>query len=709
MKSVAVVGSPHELGATILSPSPLSPLKFRPILLALFVSAPLWARGEDLAEAWANRYRIAGRSFASGRAVKVDAEGNVIAAGRASGKSSLDCYVAKYAGGDGALLWESRSHGPRGSSAWTSGIALDTQGNVALVGTIYDKGRTPEEQRPYLDYYIARFAAKDGALLWERRYDGPAHRSDYTRAVAVDAQGNVFVTGNSEASGPGPGEDFDSLRKNPPRGFFMPTRPDGDIVTLKFAAEDGKLLWERRYDAHHGQDFVHSLRLDAKGNVVVAGTTERPELHSSGYLAKYAGETGESLWEKQIGDGDMGSFSCPGLDTHGDLLVTGSLREVNKPPSGPPTITDKGTFIAKYAGTDGTRLWQWQAPPGMSLAAAFDAEGAVLIHGRITGQGAGSQDYTAKLSRADGKLLWSATVPRSDKINGRTLTVDAHGDLFVAGALHRGDNMGDLYAAKYSGTDGRLLWSHITEGPLQAPPQGGRTSGPYSTLGGLALTRDGGVVICGDSVAADRTVNCMATIFFAPVGRAPKDAQPERALTTHGTTMPGGTTLTYSAPPITPQKPSSIPGKLRALEAWRRKHFGDRAGIEAFAGDRADPNRNGIINLLEYALGGDPLGPGGMEVLPQLEFDENGRARLRFHRYASHDDLLMIVSAADNPSGPWSPLARSIAGGRFFIQSAGAAAEESGETDKRTVLVTDVFSAGDPTHPQRYLRLEVIR
>lgn len=692
-----------------MSLSPLFFLKFRPVLLALFVSSSLCARGEELAEAWANRYHVDGRSSASGKAVKVDADGNIIAAGEASGVSSRDCYVAKYAGGDGALLWENRSHGPRRSSAWTSGIALDAHGNVALVGTIYDKSGTLEQQRPYYDYYIARFAAKDGALLWERRYDGPGHRSDYSRAVAVDAQGNVFVTGISQASGPGPGEDIDSLRKNPPRTFFIPPRPDEDIVTLKYAAEDGRLLWERRYDnGHHGQDFGHTLSVDAKGDVVVAGVTELRGIHLSGYLAKYAGETGEPLWEKQIGDGDVGSFGCQRLDTHGDLLVTGSLREVNDSPGALPTTTDKGMFIAKYAGTDGTRLWQWAAPPGLSLTATFDAEGAVLIYGTIAVQGSDIQDYTAKLSGADGKLVWSAAVPRRGKVEGKRLAVDAHGDFVVAGALHRGDNMGDLYAAKYSGTDGKLLWSHITEGPVQVTA-GSRISGPYWTLGGLTLTHDGGVVICGDSISADRTANCMATIFFAPVGRAPKGAQPERAQTTHGTTMPGGTTLTYSAAPIAPQKPSPSPGKLRALEAWRRQHFGDRAGIEAFAGDRADPNRNGIINLLEYALGGDPLGPGSTAVLPQLEFDENGRARLRFHRYASHDDLLMVVSAADNPSGPWSPLAHSIAGGRFFIQTAGAAAEESGEADERTVLVTDVFSAGDSTHPQRYLRLEVVR
>ena len=41
----------------------------------------------------------------------------------------------------------------------------------------------------YYDYHTIKYAAADGAFLWEKRYDGPAHKFDIPRALVVDASG----------------------------------------------------------------------------------------------------------------------------------------------------------------------------------------------------------------------------------------------------------------------------------------------------------------------------------------------------------------------------------------------------------------------------------------------------------------------------------------------------------------------------------------
>ena len=45
----------------------------------------------------------------------------------------------------------------------------------------------------------------------------------------------------------------------------------------------------------------------------------------------------------------------------------------------------------------------------------------------------------------------------------------------------------------------------------------------------------------------------------------------------------------------------------KPVDQWRQDHFGANAGNAAIAGNLADPDGDGLVNLLEYALGTDPL------------------------------------------------------------------------------------------------------
>jgi hypothetical protein len=67
---------------------------------------------------------------------------------------------------------------------------VDISGNVIVTGF---SQKFPNSD---YDYYTAKYAAADGALLWERRYDGPSH-ADSPGGLAIDAEGNVAVTGSS--------------------------------------------------------------------------------------------------------------------------------------------------------------------------------------------------------------------------------------------------------------------------------------------------------------------------------------------------------------------------------------------------------------------------------------------------------------------------------------------------------------------------------
>lgn len=144
-------------------------------------------------------------------------------------------------------------------------------------------------------------------------------------------------------------------------------------------------------------------------------------------------------------------------------------------------------------------------------------------------------------------------------------------------------------------------------------------------------------------------------------------------------------------------------------EAWRQTWFGSPAN-SGNAADDADPNRNGIRNLLEYALGGDPVGATtGVEILPQLGRSASDTLQMTFTRHLDRHDLTLTVRATDSLTGIWTDLARSTAGGEFVVLTPGATAPETGSGNTRSVTVTDLYPVTDPAHPARFLKLEVTR
>jgi len=85
---------------------------------------------------------------------------------------------------------------------------------------------------------------------WVARYDGPGNSTDCPVAMAVDASGNVYVTGTSDGSG-----------------------TYGDYATVKYDSS-GTALWVARYNGpENGEDNARAVTVDASGNVYVTGAS----------------------------------------------------------------------------------------------------------------------------------------------------------------------------------------------------------------------------------------------------------------------------------------------------------------------------------------------------------------------------------------------------------------------------------------------------
>ncbi len=98
--------------------------------------------------------------------------------------------------------WVARYHGPGNGNDSARALALDAAGNVYVTGKSF--GFRPNEDYATLKYNAA------GIRLWEPSYHGPGNGTDQPNAMALDADGNMYVTGWSWG-GPVTGHDYAKL------------------------------------------------------------------------------------------------------------------------------------------------------------------------------------------------------------------------------------------------------------------------------------------------------------------------------------------------------------------------------------------------------------------------------------------------------------------------------------------------------------------
>jgi hypothetical protein len=173
----------------------------------------------------------------------VDGSGAVLVTGSSTGSGGdVDYATIKYSGA-GVPLWTNRYNGPGNTNDSAEALAVDGNGNVFVTGTSTGIGSGS-------DYATVKYSSA-GMALWTNRYDGPANSDDAASALAVDASGNIFVTGSST----GKGGLLDDL------GL--------DYATIAYS-NAGVPLWTNRYDGS-GRDEAVAVAVDASGNVFVTG------------------------------------------------------------------------------------------------------------------------------------------------------------------------------------------------------------------------------------------------------------------------------------------------------------------------------------------------------------------------------------------------------------------------------------------------------
>lgn len=370
-------------------------------------------------------------------------------------------------------LWSKRFGDGDGQGAQAA--AVDALRNVIIAGSFagtVDFGGGVLTSAGYSDIFVAKFGS-DGSHIWSKRF-GDANPQEI-HAVAVDASGNVIITGSFYGTvdlGAG----------------VLTSAGDEDIFVAKFGPEGG-CIWSKRFGDRNTQ-HARCVAADVSGNVIVSGEFYGSvdfgggALTSAGnadiFVAKF-GPDGSHAWSNRFGDGEYQLAGAVAADASGSVILTGVFHGTVD--FGGGALTSAGysdIFVAKF-GSSGSHLWSKRFGDGDyqgALALAVDGSENVVVTGYFEGtvdfgsgtpMSAGGSDIFVVKFGPEGAWLWSKRFGDESYFQtGESVAVDASGNVIVTGYFASAVDFGggvltsagnnDIFVAEF-GVEGAHLWS----------------------------------------------------------------------------------------------------------------------------------------------------------------------------------------------------------------------------------------------------------
>jgi hypothetical protein len=380
-----------------------------------------------------------------------------------------------------------QTYGFAGYDSQAISMAVDSSGNVYVTG--YSDNGTGSGA----DYATIKYSPA-GVQLWATRYNGPANSLDEANAIALDSNGNAYVTGRS--IGTNTGEDY---------------------ATLKYKSSDGTIMWPgdgaARYTGPGGYDSAHAIAVDSSGNAYVTGTSNNGTSYDYATL-KYKSSDGTIMWSGPTITDGAARYNGPGngedqplamaLDSSGNAYVTGFSR-------GSGLYDDYATL--KYNSSDGTTMWsgptitdgaaRYNGPGNgddWALAIALDSSGNAYVTGDCFGIDTGEDYATLKYKSSDGTIMWPGdgaaryNGPGNGNDAAFAIALDSSGNAYVTGWSYGSGNW-DYATLKYNSSDGAIMWTGL---PLGAARYNG-TANLDDYANAIALDSSGNAYVTGDT------------------------------------------------------------------------------------------------------------------------------------------------------------------------------------------------------------------
>ncbi|MHA1577626.1 MAG: SBBP repeat-containing protein [Candidatus Thorarchaeota archaeon] len=439
----------------------------------------------------------------------------------------LSSDISFQAGIEDSTLVYSTFLGGSGSERANS-MAVDSEGNVYVTGV------TSSADFPTVNAYNDTYGQSDDCFVYKLNATGNGllyatfiggADEDNGQSIAVDSEGNAYVTGYTEST------DFPTV--NP----IDSSQEGGDAFVLKLSSNGGSLVYSTLLGGSD-KDYPRGLALSSTNNVYVTGSTSSTDFPAVSayddsfnggddyfggdcFVAKLEDDGSALLFSTYVGGGLIDQGRSIRVDLSGNVYVVGRTNSTDFPTQSAHDSNYNGGSYDVFAlrlTADGASIsystFVGGSSTDMAYSLAIDSSNNIYVTG-----GTASTDFPVinaygdtinesgdcfvfKLDESGSTILYSTFVGGSGYDYGWSIEVDSIGNAFVVGGTTSIDfPTVNAYDSSYNdGSRDCILFKLSPDGnSLLYSSYIGGSEGDYGYS--VALDENGGVYLCGQTAS----------------------------------------------------------------------------------------------------------------------------------------------------------------------------------------------------------------
>ena len=350
-------------------------------------------------------------------------------------------------------------------------LAVDSGGSAYLTGYTLSSDFLPlPATSPHLpspndalqgteDAFVSKINAAGTALDYST-YLGGSSSEDQGLGIAVDSDGNAYVTGETTSL------DFPTV--GPPTvGPFQPASGGNRDAFVAKLNPTGDALIYSSYLGGSSDDIAYgiALALDSSGNAYVTGYTGSTDFpttnpmqpsnagQNDAFVTMISADGSTKVYSTYLGGTGSDIAHSVAVDSSGNAYITGATSSTDFPTTNPLQPANGGTgtnvFITKLNATGDTRVYSTYlggtgGDNGEGIA--VDSSGNAYVTGVAQslnfpvavnflglGPGGGWDVFVSKIDAAGANQVYTAILGGSNNDSGRGIALDSNGSVYVAG------------------------------------------------------------------------------------------------------------------------------------------------------------------------------------------------------------------------------------------------------------------------------------